>query len=148
MAAKDSLAGAARRRSEMVLAMQQLEHTAASPAGDANWLDDLVHAVRHLELAINHHISEVETPGGILDDIVDTAPRLQRAAEETREHHKLLTDTATAVLDDLASAKTEDPIPVSFIRASVLELLGELARHRQRGADLIYDAYDVDIGGY
>jgi hypothetical protein len=28
-----------------------------------------------------------------------------------------------------------------------LELLGQLSRHRQRGVDLVYDAYDVDIGG-
>ena len=27
------------------------------------------------------------------------------------------------------------------------KLLGQLTRHRQRGADLIYEAYQVDIGG-
>ena len=27
------------------------------------------------------------------------------------------------------------------------ELVGRVVRHRQRGADLIYEAYEVDIGG-
>jgi hypothetical protein len=27
------------------------------------------------------------------------------------------------------------------------ELLGSIVRHRQRGADLVYEAYEVDIGG-
>jgi hypothetical protein len=29
----------------------------------------------------------------------------------------------------------------------VLDVLVEIARHRQQGADLVYDAYHVDIGG-
>ena len=32
------------------------------------------------------------------------------------------------------------------IRNQAIELLGQLTRHRQRGADLIYEAYQVDIG--
>jgi len=33
------------------------------------------------------------------------------------------------------------------IRAELTTLLVALARHRQRGADLVYEAYDVDLGG-
>jgi hypothetical protein len=29
----------------------------------------------------------------------------------------------------------------------VIGLLGRLTIHRQKGADLVYDAYNVDIGG-
>ena len=54
----------------------------------------------------------------------------------------------TALLDKLAGSGEQDPPPVDAIRTAVLELLGEIARHRQRGADLIFEAYDVDIGGY
>jgi len=32
-------------------------------------------------------------------------------------------------------------------RDRLLALLGSLVRHRQRGADLVYEAYAVDIGG-
>ena len=34
------------------------------------------------------------------------------------------------------------------IRVDVIDILNDFARHRQDGADLIYEAYDVDIGGY
>ncbi len=148
MQVNDSLQGAARRRSELELAMQQVEHTAAAPAANEAWADDLAHAVRQLEVALNHHTVEVEAPSGLLDQIVDTAPRLQRAAADTRRHHELLADLITELLGRIGDARGEGNPPVDDIRAAVLALLNELARHRQRGSDLIYEAYAVDIGGY
>ena len=148
MQAKESLRGAARRRSELEVAMQQVERTAAAPASGPAWVDNLTKSVRQLERAINQHAVEVEAPSGLLEQIVDTAPRLQRIVEVTREHHVQLAQAATTLLNELANAREAKPIPVAEIRTGVLDLLGELARHRQKGADLIYEAYDVDIGGY
>ena len=39
---------------------------------------------------------------------------------------------------------TED---VEQVRALGTSLLGRIVRHRQRGADLVYEAYEVDVGG-
>ena len=36
---------------------------------------------------------------------------------------------------------------VDSIRESATTFLGRLSRHRQRGADLVFDAYQTDIGG-
>lgn len=36
---------------------------------------------------------------------------------------------------------------VGAAREAALDLLGLLSRHRHRGADFVYDAYDFDIGG-
>jgi hypothetical protein len=33
------------------------------------------------------------------------------------------------------------------VRAAATSLLARLARHRQRGADLVFEAYQVDVGG-
>ncbi len=33
------------------------------------------------------------------------------------------------------------------IREQALQLLTAIVRHRQLGADLLYEAYDVDVGG-
>jgi hypothetical protein len=33
------------------------------------------------------------------------------------------------------------------VRELGTQLLATLSRHRQRGADLVYEAYQVDIGG-
>lgn len=44
----------------------------------------------------------------------------------------------------LNSADVDD---VDRIRDLGTALLGRLVRHRQRGFDLVFDAYDFDIGG-
>ena len=36
---------------------------------------------------------------------------------------------------------------VDDLRTELTALLAALAKHRQRGADLVYEAFDVDIGG-
>lgn len=148
MKANKSLKGAARLRSALESAMQQVERTAAAPAANTAWVDHLTHAVRQLEIALNRHIVEVETPSGLLDQIVDTAPRLQREAGETRSHHEALAGGVSELQARLSDARDAEDRQVDEVRTAVLELLNELARHRQRGADLIYEAYAVDIGGY
>ena len=146
MTTGDSLDGIARQRSQLGQAMIHVELAAAAPTGKESWLADLRESARTLEAAFNHHVEEVETPTGLLDRIVDQAPRLQRASDLTREDHvtiSRLIDTVLEMTDDNgASTDPED------IREAVVAALLALTKHRQRGADLIYDAYDIDIGGY
>ena len=148
MTERNSLAGVAQRRSKLEESMQLVEREAAAPSGRAAWLDDLRNAVRQLEAAVHHHISHVEAPDGLLEQIVERAPRLQRSVEGTRTHHAVLAHSISDLLALLTPSTGDESVPVAQIRADVIEILNELARHRQDGADLIYEAYDVDIGGY
>jgi hypothetical protein len=91
-------------------------------------------------------VVEVQSPSALLDRIVDEAPRLQRAVEATKEDHITIAKSITSVIDILAgdgAGQNHDEI-----RDAVLAVLLALSRHRQKGADLIHDAYAVDIGGY
>lgn len=147
MTDNDSLVGVAQRRTELEVAMQLVERQAAAPSATANWQRDLLAVVQRLERAVHQHITHVEAPGALLEDILERAPRLQRAVEDTRTHHAVLAH-ALADLVKLLTAGDGDPAPIGEIRAGVIEILNELALHRQDGADLIYEAFDVDIGGY
>jgi hypothetical protein len=40
----------------------------------------------------------------------------------------------------------ELPDPVA-LREEATALMGQLVRHRQAGADLVFEAYEVDLGG-
>lgn len=65
-----------------------------------------------------------------------------------REH----TEVSSAV-SRLARRRGLPPDPgateawVDAVRTEATALLGILARHRQRGADLVYEAFAVDLGG-
>ena len=72
--------------------------------------------------------------------------RLWRAAADTlvEEHREI-----QAGLDDLLACCQGPAEAESLARARDLStsLLGRLVRHRQFGADLIYEAVHVDLGG-
>ena len=144
MLVSDSLTGAARRRTELEEALQNVEKAAAAPAAHKTWGQDLIAGAKQLQSALNNHIAEVEAPRGLLEQIVEKAPRLQRAVEGTRTHHAVLAHSITDLIDLIAGGEAA----ASDIRVDVIEILNDFARHRQDGADLIYEAYDVDIGGY
>jgi hypothetical protein len=39
------------------------------------------------------------------------------------------------------------PWPLDDARDDLQRLIGKVIRHRQKGADLVWEAYNVDIGG-
>lgn len=146
MTSDESLANAVRQRSRLGDAMQELEEAAAAPAARESWTADLLQPLRDLESAFKEHIADVQAPGALLDRIIDEAPRLQRAVEVKKAEHLRI---AQAIGDVVASVSAETASNSTMeIRDLVMDLLLEVARHRQQGADLIFDAYDIDIGGY
>ncbi|MFW2381822.1 MAG: hypothetical protein ACN4GZ_08705 [Acidimicrobiales bacterium] len=144
MTSDESLANVVRQRSQLGDAMQRVEEAAAAPAARESWAADLSEQLRKLETAFDQHIIEVQSPTGILNQVVDQAPRLQNAAEHLKREDDRL---AKSIDDVIAAAGGSDDLVVD-LRESVMEVLVDLSRHRQQGADLLYEAYAVDIGGY
>jgi predicted metal-dependent hydrolase len=137
----DAVRAAKRRRIELKRAMSDVEVAAAAPAPHANWRDTLLESLEQLKSALEQHAEEVESTGGLLDEIVEKAPRLHRRVVRQRQEHVVLVDQTLATI--MATRRGRD---ASEVRAEVLEALIAIARHRQRGSDLVYDAYTIDIG--
>lgn len=100
-------------------------------------------AIHRLRDELAEHIVAVEGPDGLYARLVADAPRLTRpVAGLVADHHDLLarTDALTRRLDQPGS-------DVAAARRDASELLDALWRHRQRGADLVYEAYQTDLGG-
>jgi len=133
------------RRAGLRAAMLQLERAldAPAPGRSAEWAAGVRDALGVLEEVWTRHVVDTETPGAFLDELTQAEPRLANQVQRLRdEHGKILSAVLTAE-DDLAS----EPVDTERVRTTVTWLLGELHRHRQRGADLVYEAFDVDIGG-
>jgi hypothetical protein len=131
------------RRNELHGAMERLEATVAKPAAPDGWADAVEASLLELEDALRAHIREVEAPDGLLAEIVDVAPRLVAEVETIKKEHVDLVRSWSrarqSLRDDSVGSVTE-------VRRRVISLLGRLAIHRQRGSDLVYEAYNVDIG--
>ncbi len=97
-------------------------------------------ALHELRQALTEHIEVTEGRGGLLEEIRDTAPRLSNEiALIEAEHDELLS------LLEKAETAVQQSNDRRAIRNRAMAILPRLSLHRQRGADLVYDAYNVDI---
>jgi hypothetical protein len=136
-----------RRRAELRETMGALERALAAPAAGRSvvW-GELVHQAL-LDLADDFvdHIEVTEGPDGLHQAILTGAVRLANAVNALAAEHAVITAEIAALV-----RQTQPPVAPADIdqtRERATSLLGGLVRHRQRGADLIYEAYDTDIGG-
>jgi hypothetical protein len=140
-ATSDALREARARRLALGEAMTRAEQALAAPSGSPTWRDDVTAALSGVRDALDDHVSEVEGEEGLLAELRQLSPRLSSAITHLEQEHPGLCDDVEAALQAAPSA------PVPEVRAAVLDLLHAISRHRQRGADLVYEAYNVDIGG-
>ena len=75
------------------------------------------------------------------------APRLSGAVNRLQHEHAEIAGALDEVDSRLNEPMSDADAWVEAIRDAAITLMGLLVRHRQRGADLVYEAYDVEIGG-
>jgi hypothetical protein len=146
LVATPTLSEVVRRRADLYQAILGLEQAAARPAAgrEGAWTTDLVSALEELEREIDDHIEITERPDGLYAEIVEAAPRLTHRIDLLRDEHPEMRSSAAALRARLAA---EDAPGVEETRDEVQRVLGRLVKHRQHGADLLWEAYSLDTGG-
>jgi Ala-tRNA(Pro) deacylase len=115
----------------------------AAPVGSGHrWLERLERELIRLGDAFDEHIEQTEGPDGLLTEIDHQAPRLWREVERLRDDHVELKDECDRVIALLGRHGSS-----LALRSRVHALIGRFEEHRHQGADLVYEAFDVDIGG-
>ena len=128
------------RREELRVALVDLEDALTSPAGDhEHWVRRVEGGVRRMLETLRDHVEDTEAEEGMLAQIDEDAPWLDGRVEQLRGEHAALLERSQALLARCQEGAAED------VRDEALELLQAVSRHRQRGTDLLWDAYMVDI---
>jgi hypothetical protein len=131
---------ALRHRADLLAAVQGFQYALATPAADPGWRRGIDAELPRLRVAFATHVELTEGPDGLYAEVLADAPRLVRQVNNLdREHATML-----AALEALARRVDADP---ERVRSWGSDLLRGLSRHRQRGADLIHEAYVTDLGG-
>ena len=97
--------------------------------------------------AIDEHIEVTERPEGLYDEILHRAPRLSSQVDRLRAEHSALRDGTAKLIERLHSTAIGEGWPLEEARDDAQRLLGKIVKHRQQGADLVWGAYNLDIGG-
>ena len=73
----------------------------------------------------------------------EDAPHLLPALERLREEHDPLVEGTRTLNDSLRNVHGDSD--VDLVRMHALDLIRRLLEHRHHGAELVYDAYAVDV---
>lgn len=134
-------------RAELGDAMGALEEALALPVGlGAVWRRRVRAALTELAHDLRDHVELTEAPDGLYADLRAHAPHLaSRVETQLRDHVDLLAAVEQLLEDRDAGVENEEDVVAH--REAATMLLDRLVRHRQRGSDLVYAAYAVDLGG-
>jgi hypothetical protein len=134
-----------RQRAELLAAIQGVEYTIAIPPSDPAWRHGVAAELGRLRAAFNAHVELTEGPEGLYAEVVGDAPRLANTVSTLHREHAAVSAMLDTVVDQLERGHFDDD--PAKLRAWAAQLLRDLSQHRQRGADLVYEAYATDIGG-
>jgi hypothetical protein len=144
-----TLGETARRREDLYRSILALERAAARPAVErqGEWTSGVIEALEALEREILEHIEITEGPEGLYNEIVESGPRLGHKVQRLREEHPELLEATATLRTRLETKPVGDERSLAEARDEIQRLLGRLVKHRQLGADLVWEAYGLDIGG-
>lgn len=144
------LDAALKRRAELRESSRHLVRAleSASPGREAEWLKRVAECLEEFREDIVEHIESTEAPDGLYDEVRAAQPRLENQVKRLIADHEVLRDRVDACYALATRAAGEpDPIIVKAVRDDGTQVVSLLQRHRQRGSDLIFEAYETDIGG-
>ncbi len=127
-----------------------LEEALSSPAAARipDWTATVLKEMHEVRDAFTQHITVTEQTDGLYDEILDRAPRLEGNVRRLREEHPEIRTGIDSMLERLENTEIgTDVWPLDQARDDLQRFIGRVIKHRQRGADLVWEAYNVDIGG-
>ena len=115
------------------------------------WCTQVAGQAQALEAAFADHVHLTEQPDGLYDELQTLAPRLEGRLARLRDDHVEVMSRLVGFLNGIdggtGNTSAIDAERIDAWRIEGTGLLGMLVRHRQRGIDLTFEAYRVDLGG-
>lgn len=127
---------------ELLGGIQRMRNAIRTPVGDPAFRPAVSRAVAQLKAEFAEHVEVTEGPSGLYAGVVDDAPRLAPYLDHLVGDHR----SVWIALDEL-EGRLAEPHPPEDVRSRAARLIREVWQHRQRGADLLYEAYETDLGG-
>jgi hypothetical protein len=145
---------------ELLHLMSSFQRAVAGAPPGPGWRNQVGERLTGLRRAFADHVCATEGPEGLYHELVDHAPRLAPGVHVLVRDHRALLDAMEGLEKRISPAPAEPARParparkeaaadpeLDQLRGWARQLIRELYEHRQRGADLVYEAYGTDIGG-
>ncbi|MEU1585601.1 hypothetical protein [Micromonospora sp. NPDC005710] len=110
---------------------------------EPRWREGVLRRLRPLRHGFAEHVRVTEGPTGLYRELLTQSPRLDHGVRLLTGEHAAIVAAILAV-QQIAERSESHP---DELRHRAGQLLRRLARHRRRGADLLWEAYQRDLGG-
>jgi hypothetical protein len=120
--------------------------TAPAPGREASWRDHVDHALTLLRASLREASQRGESAGGLIAELKAGRGRYCHRARRLQQEFDEMIRRCDATLEDLQSQGEEESIDFADIRQRITWLITSLKHHQAREADLVFEAYGLDIG--
>jgi hypothetical protein len=128
------------QRGALGAALRHYELATLNP--DKAWAVAVPSSLVRLRAAFLDHIEFTEGPDGLFDEMLhDPTVEVSSEIDQLRRDHI----TVVAAMDRAEEALASPPSDEDHLRELVASVARLVGRHRRRGAQLLYEAYSVDI---
>ena len=135
----------------LVFAIQRIEASLghAAPGRESQWQEEVSKALDLLIAAMKESRDCVCRDDGLIEEIKIEKPFLMKRIKNLRAEFDGLFNQAAALQDQIKDAcNDQDTQQISFVdlRQRIGWLLSGLRHHQAKEADLIFEAFNVDVG--
>jgi hypothetical protein len=132
----------------MLLAIQDLEQALATASFDREgvWAQRLIDTLGSLQTALRETRESAHSEGSMLGVLVREFPRLQGRADRLRKDYDALQKQVEKMCLDLLVDSPTSPRDVEQTREQLARLLAKLRHVQAIETELLFEAYQVDIG--
>ena len=120
--------------------------TAPAPAREPQWRDQVYQSLNLLRASLREASQRGESAGGLIADLKSTSDKYYHRVSRLQQEFDEMIRRCDATIEHLRSQGDEESIDYADIRQRVTWLLTSLKHHQAREADLVFEAYGLDIG--
>lgn len=120
---------------------------AAAPGREAVWRDRVAQELKAFHDALAAHIASTESPAGLFGDVESINPSFHHRIERLKHEHADLLRQTQSLETHLVSPAAGDHFNFHDVRQRASWLLTALRHHQALEADLVFELYELDIGG-
>src|SRR2546421_11889708 len=127
--------------------MDDVERSIVSAATGrpGEWAARVSEQLTRLRAAFDRHVEITEAPDGLLEEVIEETPRLVPRVERLKKDHVDIRVGIEEAMAAVADTSSFTPEQVEPLQKTVVGVLAQIVHHRHLGADVVYQAYSVDI---
>lgn len=117
-----------------------------APGREREWASAVRESVIALRERLEEHLVDVERPDGLYPQIEESFPEATHRVQYLRETNRSLMDRVALLDREAARISQGEGSAFMAVRSSALQLLGEIRHQQSREIDLVFQAFQTDIG--